>query len=276
MANEYFQISFSFKRSIKKTKMTNNSNSLRKIALVSGHWGQNIGNAFFNCGAKWLLEQVSIDYSVEFIQDQPGYSTFNNQSKGNPKNDINLLKYLQTEFLVLQGPLLTVNFRNLWEETFYHLKLRIHGIDLAFLWGVITAIVALVVIVAIGALLVFLDFDLTDASNIPELELYFSLPSMLFLIAFQPIAEEVFFRGFLLEKIDIIIWEKTAIITTSILFGIAHLSVGNIYPAFTTGVIGLLLAFIVIKTKNLYSAITAHIIFNLVSFSMYIFAKSIL
>jgi len=162
------------------------------------------------------------------------------------------------------------------KETFYHLKLRIHGIDIAFLWGVITAIVALVVIVAIGALLVFLDFDLTDASNIPELELYFSLPSMLFLLAFQPIAEEIFFRGFLLEKIDSIIGKKTAIITTSILFGIAHLSVGNIYPAFTTGVIGLLLAFLVFKTKNLYSAITAHIIFNLVSFSMYIFAKSIL
>ena len=162
------------------------------------------------------------------------------------------------------------------KETFYHLKLRIHGIDIAVLWGVITAIVALVVIVAIGALLMSLGLDLTDASNIPELELYFSLPSMLFLIAFQPIAEEIFFRGFLLEKIDSIIGEKTAIITTAILFGIAHLSVGNIYPAFATGVIGVLLAFLVIKTKNLYSAITAHIIFNLVSFSIYIFAKSIL
>ena len=162
------------------------------------------------------------------------------------------------------------------KETFYHLKLRIRGIDIAFLWGVITAIVALVVIVAIGALLMSLGLDLTDASNIPELELYFSLPSMLFLIAFQPIAEEIFFRGFLLEKINSLIGEKTAIITTAILFGIAHLSVGNIYPAFTTGVIGVLFAFLVIKTKNLYSAITAHIIFNLVSFSIYIFAKSIL
>ena len=162
------------------------------------------------------------------------------------------------------------------KETLYHLKLRIHGIDIAFLWGVITAIIALVLIVAIGALLMSLGLDLTDASNIPELELYFSLPSMLFLIAFQPIAEEIFFRGFLLEKIDSIIGGKTAIVITAILFGVAHLSVGNVYPAFTTGVVGILLAFIVIKTKNLYSAITAHIIFNLVSFSIYIFAKSIL
>ena len=162
------------------------------------------------------------------------------------------------------------------KETFYHLKLRIHGIDIAFLWGVITAIVALVVIVAIGILLMSLGLDLTDASNIPELELYFSLPSVLFLIAFQPIAEEIFFRGFLLEKINVLIGEKSAIITTAILFGIAHLSVGNIYPALSTGVIGILFAFLVIKTKNLFSAITAHIIFNLVSFSIYIFAKFII
>jgi len=170
---------------------------------------------------------------------------------------------------------LIVNKFNL-KETFYHLKLRINAIDIAFLWGVITAIFALVIIVAIGALLMSLGLDLTESSNIPELEMYFSLPSILFLIAFQPIAEEIFFRGFLLEKIDSLIGEKTAIITTAILFGIAHLSVGNIYPAFMTGVMGVLLAFLVIKTKNLYSAITAHIIFNLVSFSIYIFAKNML
>jgi len=162
------------------------------------------------------------------------------------------------------------------KEIVNQLKLRIQGIDIAFLWGIITAIAALVVIVAIGALLMSLGFDLKNTSNIPELELYFSLPSMLFLIAFQPIAEEIFFRGFLLGKIESLAGEKTAIITTAILFGIAHLSSGNIYPAFMTGVIGILLAFLVIKTKNLYSAIIAHILFNLISFSLYVFAKSIL
>ncbi len=161
-------------------------------------------------------------------------------------------------------------------EMVNQLKLRKQGIDIAILWGLITAIAALVVIVAIGALLVSLGFDLKNTSNIPELELYFSLPSMLFLIAFQPISEEIFFRGFLLGKIKSLAGEKTAIITTAILFGIAHLSSGNIYPAFMTCVIGILLAFLVIKTKNLYSAIIAHILFNLISFSLYVFAKSIL
>ena len=92
-----------------------------KIAIVSGFWGQNIGNAFFNIGGKWIVEQMFPEYRVEFIQDQPGYRTFHNQSKGNPKNDVGLLKYLDCDYIVLQGPMLTVNFRALWEETFSEL-----------------------------------------------------------------------------------------------------------------------------------------------------------
>jgi len=44
-----------------------------RVALVSGGWGQNIGNAFFNIGGKRILEEVFAKHRVEFIQDQPGY-----------------------------------------------------------------------------------------------------------------------------------------------------------------------------------------------------------
>jgi len=84
-----------------------------------------------------------------------------------------------------------------------------------------------------------------------------------------------FFRGFLLDKINSIVGKEAAIIITALLFGFAHLSFGNVYPAFMTAVIGLLLAFLIFKTKNLYSAIIAHILFNLVSFSFYILNKTI-
>jgi membrane protease YdiL (CAAX protease family) len=163
-----------------------------------------------------------------------------------------------------------------YKEILNKLKLKKKGIDIAFLWGIIIAITSLILIITIGAILLYFGYDLSDASNIPELEQYFTLPTIIFLIIFQPLAEEIFFRGFLLEKIDSLIGEKSAIIITSLLFGIAHLSFGNVYPAITTGIIGILLAFIVIKTQNLYSAITAHIFFNIASFSMYIFAQSIL
>ena len=78
-----------------------------RIALVSGFWGQNIGNAFFNIGGKWILEQAFPDARVDFIQDQPGYRTFHRQSKGNPRNDVGLLSRLKADAIVLQGPLLT-------------------------------------------------------------------------------------------------------------------------------------------------------------------------
>lgn len=167
-----------------------------------------------------------------------------------------------------------VNKFNL-RQMFSHLKLRTKGIDEAFLWGILTMIFAFAIIVAIGAIMTYLGFDLTDSSNIPELESYFSLPLMLVLIAFQPIGEEIFFRGFLLEKFNSLVGKEAAIITTALLFGVAHLSFGNVYPAMITVVVGLLLAFLVIKTKNLYSAIFAHILFNLVSFSFYMLGKSI-
>lgn len=95
-----------------------------RVALVSGFWGQNIGNAFFNIGGKWILEQIFGEGSVAFIQDQPGYRTFHDQSKGNPTNDVGLLKFLDVDYIVLQGPLLTTSYQNLWRPTFQALTSR--------------------------------------------------------------------------------------------------------------------------------------------------------
>jgi len=95
-----------------------------KVALVSGFWGQNIGNAFFNIGGKWILEEVFGKNNVAFIQDQPMYRTFYNQKQGLPKNDFGLLSYIDVEYLVLQGPMLTSNFRFIWSDTFKILRDR--------------------------------------------------------------------------------------------------------------------------------------------------------
>lgn len=95
-----------------------------KVALVSGFWGQNIGNAFFNIGGKWILEQVFGEGEVDFIQDQPGYWTFNNKMKGNPANNVVLLKYLDVDYIVLQGPCLSAYFEPLWNETLTELTRR--------------------------------------------------------------------------------------------------------------------------------------------------------
>ena len=68
--------------------------------------------------------------------------------------------------------------------------------------------------------------------------------------------------------------KETAILTTGILFGIAHLSYAKIFPAIMTAILGILFAYIVIKTKNLNTAIIAHILFNLTSVTFYILGQT--
>lgn len=93
-----------------------------RVAVVSGQWGQNIGNAFFNLGGFYLMEQVFGPESVGFFQDQPNYRTLHNKFEGNPENYIDFVRYLDIEYLVLQGPVLNSWMNKSWEKTFKELK----------------------------------------------------------------------------------------------------------------------------------------------------------
>ena len=104
--------------------MSNSSNSTLRIAVVFGYWGSNIGNAFFNLGGKYFISKVFGYNAVDFISDQPGYYTFNNQKKGNPINDFGLLSRLNVDYLVIQGPIFTETLLELWGDTFEKLVKR--------------------------------------------------------------------------------------------------------------------------------------------------------
>jgi len=95
-----------------------------KVALVSGFWAQNIGNAYFNVGGKWILEQVFGSDNVQFIQDQPAYRTFYPQHKGAPSNYARVLDRVDVDYVVLQGPMLTSTFKDIWGPTFKEYKRR--------------------------------------------------------------------------------------------------------------------------------------------------------
>jgi len=156
-----------------------------------------------------------------------------------------------------------------------HLKLRAEGIDVAFIWGIVVAAVMIALMIVLGALLYSMGVNKDDLSNVQDLAGNVSVASMFFIILFQSISEEIFFRGFLLEKIESIAGGIMAIFATAILFGLAHMSYGKIYPVIMPMIMGILLGFVVFKTKNLFSAITAHMIFNLTSFILYLFARSL-
>ena len=154
--------------------------------------------------------------------------------------------------------------------------LTILGIDYPFLWGLLAAIAIFAVIFVIELALIQLGHEPEDLSNIPDIQRLFSPVTMFLLVGTQPIGEEIFFRGFLFDKIEKFSGGVIAIVITSVLFGIAHMSYGKIFPAVMPIFMGMILGYIVYKTQNLYSAIIAHVTFNLTSLTLAYLAQELL
>jgi len=161
------------------------------------------------------------------------------------------------------------------KEIVASLNLRKQNIDMAVLWAVLSVIVTFAIIFVSGIILTWLGILEEDISNVQVLADNLSLGSLVFIILVQSTGEELFFRGFLLGKINYVAGKEIAICSTAILFGLAHLSYGTIYPGILTALFGVLLGYMVIKTKNLYSAIFAHILYNSISITLYLLAQSL-
>ncbi len=156
------------------------------------------------------------------------------------------------------------------------IQLNFKKFDMIFIWAVIAVVFGFMIIFIAGIIMTFFNYNLQDFSNIPDLELIFSIPSIIIIITIQPVCEEIFYRGFLLDKISSLTSEKIAIVITGLLFGIAHLIYANIYPAILTSILGMIFAYVVIKTKSLTTGIIAHIAYNVISIVLYLFARSLL
>ena len=148
------------------------------------------------------------------------------------------------------------------------IKLVSENIDKAFLWGILAAIVIFAIIFLIELALIGMGHTPEDLSNFPELQSLFSWPTLFFLVIVQPIGEEIYFRGFLFDKIEGFAGGVFAIFITAFLFGIAHMSYGKEIPVLMIILMGVVLGYIVYKTRNLYSSLIAHIAFNVTSFTL--------
>ena len=169
-----------------------------------------------------------------------------------------------------------VNKHNI-KQVFSTIKLTFQNIDKAFLWGFLTAFLIYIIVLIFGVFAnLFLGIDTQDISNIPQLETLFSPATLFLLVAIQPVAEEIFFRGFLLEKIDKFAGPNFAIFTTALLFGLAHAMYNDVFPVVIAMVMGILLAYVVIKTKNLFTSIIAHIIYNVGALALYYLSQSLI
>ncbi|WP_090553477.1 type II CAAX endopeptidase family protein [Natronincola ferrireducens] len=98
--------------------------------------------------------------------------------------------------------------------------------------------------------------------NIPEIPTATNATEyilLIFIISISAgICEEVFFRGFILPGYEQL-GKRKAIVFSSILFGIFHF---NVYNLFGPIVLGLVFSYLVILTNSIYAGIIGHIINN--------------
>jgi len=74
-----------------------------------------------------------------------------------------------------------------------------------------------------------------------------------------PIFEEIMFRGFLLPSLTRYMPVSTAIITSGVIFAVAHLNISEVLPLATLGII---LGFVYTRSRNLLSSIFLHSLWN--------------
>ncbi|MEF8879566.1 MAG: CPBP family intramembrane glutamic endopeptidase [Candidatus Thermoplasmatota archaeon] len=159
------------------------------------------------------------------------------------------------------------NFHGILEE----IKLKKKNLPKSLLWGLISAAGIIGILTLFEILLVQAGIEPKDLGNTQDVAAFFSPLSLFVLLAVQPVAEEFFYRGFLLDKFSSIFDEHIAVVLTAVLFGLAHLTYNKFFPAIFIAGAGLILGYLVVRTKNLYSAIFAHIAFNLTSFAFLYF-----
>ena len=95
-----------------------------KVVYVSGYWATNIGNAFFNLGADYVLKKVFGEANVNAIFDQPAGIIRSQKRKGNPKKSLPLIEHVEADMFVLLGPVLSRDFLKIWSKTIISLKNR--------------------------------------------------------------------------------------------------------------------------------------------------------
>ena len=94
----------------------------KTFVVVGGYWSTNIGNAFFQMAAEYVLKKAYPDCNVLMLSDQPAY--WKAGAKVNPENALILLEHIALDYLVIQGPFLRPEFDRIWLSTLRKLHQR--------------------------------------------------------------------------------------------------------------------------------------------------------
>lgn len=132
---------------------------------------------------------------------------------------------------------------------------------------VLTLLVFLGALIVVGLIISPFNTNITSGklnTIIHLLKSNFSL--LLFTCLTAGITEELLFRGFLLTRLELVFKNyKYAIVLSSVLFGLLHISYGTIVQVLGPIVLGLVLAIHYYKYRNIKILITCHFLWDFIS-----------
>ena len=91
------------------------------------------------------------------------------------------------------------------------------------------------------------------------------IPTFAIVGVLAPVAEEVFFRGFLLAALVSVVGGLRGALVSSAIFSIAHLNVSTLFPIF---VMGIVLSWLYLRTGSIWPPIVAHAAQNLLALTI--------
>lgn len=94
---------------------------------------------------------------------------------------------------------------------------------------------------------------------------------LLNLLVAAPVVEEIVMRGVVYTRIENAVGSKSAIIISSLLFGLMHVSAGGLILAIGAALMGLVFALIFAKTNSLWVCIVAHSFANIPDLVLYLY-----
>ena len=140
---------------------------------------------------------------------------------------------------------------------------------LAVGWGLAGLGMAYVVLGIYAGVVDLINVDaLEPVSTIDDDVIYDHIPLVvltgILTVIVAPLAEELFYRGFLVRGIARRWSILPAVLVSSALFAAVHLDVGSLIPF---ALIGAVFAFVYLRSGNLFSSVIAHFLFNAIAFS---------
>lgn len=95
-----------------------------RVAYCTGFWCTNIGNGFFSMGVEYVLKQVLGAENVTLVSDYQTYTTGYGKRLYPDKKQLEYIKHLDVDYVVLAGPVISKYFLLLWKDVLLALKAR--------------------------------------------------------------------------------------------------------------------------------------------------------